>query len=988
MTDLLENLNEKQREAVLETEGFVRVIAGAGSGKTKLLVSRYAYLVQDYGIDSSNILCVTFTNKAAGEMKKRIRALIGDEHDFSLVCTYHGFCNRLLRENPEKLFLNKQFQIIDSYQRKAILSEIYQRFELKMDYASFEFILRKIGYVKRNTQYVKKMCNPMPCQILEEIKDQDDRIIEEFMQKQKATYSLDFHDLISFAIFLLETDEEVREKWQNRLNYIMVDEFQDSSVVEMRLVDILSSLFENLMIVGDPDQNIYEWRGSDVRLLVDFDKAHEPTKTIILNQNYRSTPQILQCANTLIEKNKLRLKKDLFTQNADGASVIHYHSKNDSEEMAQVIRNIEKLHVTEGFRYADFAILYRSGFLSRIAEKKLVEKNIPYEILGGVRFYQRMEILDILAYLKLIAFDDDTSFRRIVNTPRRRFGRMKMNHLDELREHGKKKEDDYPTSILEWASGNAVNDSAAKMEEALGVSKTMFSTLSQYLDENEFRNSDVEPFVRFIEEMREKYKTMRISDIVNEVAKNSGYEAYIRELGDEERLDNLAEFKRISNEFERDFGEDISLEEFLQQIALQSGEDESDAKDTVKMMTIHSSKGLEFPVVFILGLTEGIFTSAKTIGDRKNLGLEEERRLCYVAITRAEKHLFLMESEGVSQNGMKKLVSRFLTEIDENNYTRIGHISENLMEESRRYAERLNRENWEDIPVAKGVGDTVEHHIFGKGVIKAVDVKRRSYLVKFEKVKQPRNLSISYFEKKHVDAGLKKYEESRNISEEGQISDYSVDANKTAMVNEEDFQAYLSEDTFEEAEKEKEDVIVEPVSEDSLKSADIKQIGNKGSNLWKRDDVPHSGWRCVGDGDLGAPVGICEMCGYQIIRYVHYMEHPNYRRLSVGCMCAGKMEGNIEGAKRRETRLKNRQSRRMRFLKRKWRLSKKGNEYLRIDGHLVMLYNIAGTKNCWKYSIDKQFCNITYPTREQVMAALFDALEKLREDKIVIEKEN
>ena len=365
MADLLENLNEKQREAVLGTEGYVRVIAGAGSGKTKLLVSRYAYLVQEYGIDSSNILCVTFTNKAAGEMKRRIRALIGDGYDVSLICTYHGFCNRLLRENPEKLFLNKQFQIIDSQQQKAILAEIYQKLELKLDHASFESILRKIGYAKKDGAYVARMCDPQPCQILSEMKEQDDNIIEEFLQRQKATYSLDFHDLIAFAIYLLVNDSEVREKWQNRLNYIMVDEFQDSSAVEMRLVDILSGQYRNLMIVGDPDQNIYEWRGSDVKLLVDFDKSHVPTQTVILNQNYRSTPQILSCANALIEKNQLRLKKDLFTRNAAGAPVIHYHSKTDFEEMEHVIENIKKLRVSQGLRYSDFAIIYRSGFLSR-----------------------------------------------------------------------------------------------------------------------------------------------------------------------------------------------------------------------------------------------------------------------------------------------------------------------------------------------------------------------------------------------------------------------------------------------------------------------------------------------------------------------------------------------------------------------------------------------------------------------------------------------
>lgn len=301
-----------------------------------------------------------------------------------------------------------------------------------------------------------------------------------------------------------------------------------------------------------------------------------------------------------------------------------------------------------------------------------------------------MEILDILAYLKLTAYDDDTCFRRIVNTPRRRFGRAKMNYLEGLKE----------------------------------PDQSLFATLSAHLEAKEFQNSDVASFVHFIDDMRKNYRKKRISDIVNEITRESGYEKYIRELGDEERLDNLAEFKRIANEFEREFGENLSLEEFLQQIALQSGEDREDQKDTVKLMTIHSSKGLEFPVVFILGFTEGVFPSAKTIGERKNLGLEEERRLCYVAITRAQKYLFLMESEGTSQNGMQKLVSRFIEEIGENNFVRIGQISEDLQQESRRYAAKLNCAFQTEEDTARKVGDTVEHHIFGKGTIEEIDAKK------------------------------------------------------------------------------------------------------------------------------------------------------------------------------------------------------------------------------------------------------------------------
>ncbi|MCI8797450.1 MAG: UvrD-helicase domain-containing protein [Dorea sp.] len=959
MTDLFDNLNEKQKEAVLETEGYVRVIAGAGSGKTKLLVSRYVYLVQDYGIDSSNILCVTFTNKAAGEMKKRIRALIGENDEVSLIYTYHGFCNRLLRENPEKLFLNKQFQIIDSRQQKAMLSEIYQKYELKLDYASFESILKKIGYIKKDTEYVTRLCNPGSGQILNEIRNQDDRIIEDFLQKQKATYSLDFHDLISFAIYLLETDSEIRKKWQKRLNYIMVDEFQDSSFVEMRLVEILSGQYHNLMIVGDPDQNIYEWRGSDVKLLVDFDKKYMDTKTIILNQNYRSTPQILRCANTLIEKNKMRLKKDLFTKNVEGAPVIHYHSRNDFEEMDQVIANIKRLTAEEGLKYSDFAIIYRSGFLSRVAEKKLVEKNIPYEIFGGVRFYQRMEIQDILAYLKLIAFDDDVSFRRIVNTPRRRFGRMKMNLLEEL----KGKEPD----------------------------QTFFALLSGHQKENEFSKSDVGSFIRMVESMRTSYRTKRISDIVNEVTKESGYERYIRELGDEERLDNLAEFKRIANEFEREFGENITLEEFLQQISLRSGEDESDSKEVVKLMTIHSSKGLEFPVVFILGLTEGVFPSAKTLGDQKLLGLEEERRLCYVAITRAEKYLFLMESEGTTQNGNKKLISRFLKEIGDNNYVRIGRISEELEEESREYAARLNQgiqtQGLQDD--GRKIGDVVEHHIFGEGKIEEVDIKRGSYTIWFEKLNQSRSISKNYFMKvrKDIWTGAPEQKEKERTQTKGaDAEELGTKQRGTALSGKGSVEITLpkaesgkTEGIVSEIELNKTEEVVPET--DVTRSEDIertKEFRKNSVNLWKCEDVPHSGWSCTGVEDLGAPVGICEMCGYQIIRYVHHMEHPEYRNLAVGCVCAGRMEGDVEGAKRREAEFKNRQSRRTNFLKRKWKRSKKGNEYLKIDSHIVVLYQDMKGKGVWKYSVDNEFFKDTFATREEAVEKVFYVLEKMK----------
>lgn len=996
--DFLRELNEKQMEAVLATEGFVRVIAGAGSGKTKLLVSRYAYLVREYGIDPSNILCVTFTNKAAGEMKKRIRAVIGDQYDTALICTYHGFCARLLREDAEKFFLSRDFQIIDAVQQKTILGEIYQKRELKLDYASFEKILKKIGNYKSLNYYiyVPRMCDPKNGQILTKIASTDDEIVEEYLQRQKSIGALDFHDLLSFALYLLESNAAVREKWQEKLNYIQVDEFQDSSVREMRLIDILSERYCNLMIVGDPDQNIYEWRGSDVKLLVDFDKQHEPTQTIFLNRNYRSTPQILACANCLIDKNQLRLKKDLFTLSPDGAKVTHYHSKSDIQETETIAKLIKQAVQKDRRNYSDFAVLYRSGFLSRTVENKLVEKNIPYEIYGGVKFYQRMEVLDIIAYLRLIAFNDDVSFKRIINKPRRRFGRVKMSALEELQEN----------QMLH------VSDSSQYY---------LFNLLSEHLNESPFKNSDASDFVRWIENIKKDCDKLRITEIVNRVTTESGYERYIRELGDEERYENLMEFKRIADEFERNFGENLTLPEFLQQIALQAGEDENSSRDAVKLMTIHAAKGLEFPVVFVIGFSEGIFPSSKTIEERKQLGLEEERRLCYVAITRAEKQLYLMDSEGFSQNGIKKLPSRFLREIGVENYERIGVISDELDRESRAYAKRMN----EGIAVGQNpvysVGDTIEHHAFGTGKVISADERRNTVLIQFEKLHQPRNISVEYFRNEH---------KRGSILTEAPMTPTSADATPVEQISEDVFeefeekeprssatdviqqmsfketinqaeympqenppQSYSDIKNYEENQRfilpeikqiapdnspseERREPVESPLeNEDCIDPAVLEKIANT-DNLWKRDDVPHSGWQCVGITDLGTPSGVCEMCGHQIIRYVHHMVHPNYHSLDVGCVCAGKMEGDIEAAKKREQDFKNKQSRRSNFKKRKWKNSRNGNPYLKIKNHVIVLYKHKNGKG-WKYSIDSEFCPEIYQTKNEAIDAAFEALENI-----------
>lgn len=971
--DFFSKLNDKQTLAVQNTEGYVRVIAGAGSGKTKLLVSRYAYLVKEYGIDSANILCVTFTNKAAAEMKKRITNLIGPEYSTSLICTYHGFCARLIRDNPEKLFLTKGFQIIDTYQQKTIMEEIFAKYELKLDYANFQSIMKKIAQKKQDLSYVPKMSNADKVQILPEIIDQTDQIIEDYMQRQKAIYSLDFTDLMSYALYLLINDEEVRNKWQERLNYIMVDEFQDSSSTEMKLIDILSARYQNLMIVGDPDQNIYEWRGSDVKLLVDFDKTHPGTKTIILNQNYRSTPQILKCANVLIEKNNLRLKKDLFTNSESGVVVKHIHSKSEEDEVSYIVKDIKQIKKLHNKSYSDFAILYRSSFLSRIIERKLVEENIPYEIFGGVKFYQRMEIQDVIAYLRVIAFNDDLSFKRIINTPRRQFGRVRVAALETIREN---------------------NDMTLFDQEDL-QKKTLYEVLKTHLGDPAFNGSGGGAFISLIENMKNLKDKIKISELVNCVCIESGYEQYIRELGDEERLDNLSEFKRIANEFENGFGEDVSLETFLQQIAIMSAEDSEKPCESVKLMTIHASKGLEFPVVFILGFSEGIFPSSKTIEERKKLGLEEERRLCYVAITRAQEILYLMDSEGQSQQGIKKLPSRFLYEIGEENYQRIGRISDDLERESWGYIHRLNREMIEELPAPQNDGiQMIEHHIFGKGRVLSFDSKRKVYSVQFDGVREPRAINADYFNQKHetvedtVDEDEDLYRKLPHYEEEFEDE---PDDSEDVETEEYEFQTeeFIEEPGgTEEGEELEIEITEEPAESDFPDDEEIppdlqklsdelrEKLANS-PNHWNDPDFPKIGWVCTGITDLGSPSGICQMCGFQIIRYVHHMYHMETgKQLDCGCICAGKLEGDIDKARKREAAFKNKEQRKINFKKKKWKCSSRGNEYLKIKNHLIVLFHFRDSDK-WNFSIDNVFNKKAYKTREECIEGIFNALEDL-----------
>lgn len=937
----LDELNADQLKSVQTTEGYLRVIAGAGSGKTKLLVSRYVYLVTEYGINPANILCITFTNKAAREMKQRIKKLLGEDFDSPFICTYHGFCVRVLRDDCDKIFYPKNFQILDTDGQKEILEDIYQKYELKLDHAAFEKIIKKISKIKSDIFYVLKFCKSEPCGILQTIADLDDEIIEEYLQRQKATYALDFQDLLNFTLYLFLSKEKVLNKWQEKFNYIQVDEFQDSSKKEMQLIDLLSGSYNNLMIVGDPDQNIYEWRGSDVKLLVDFDKSHEGCQTQFLTKNYRSTSRILQCANTLIAKNKFRLEKDLYTDNGDGEEVVYYHEKTEYEEAARIAENIHFLKTQKGYCYSDFAVLYRSGFLSWAIEKKLNELGIPYEIFGGIKFYQRMEIQDVIAYLRLIAYDDDSSFKRIVNKPRRRFGKVKMKRLLDLHE----------------------------------PNRSLFDTLCAHLDDDVLQKSDAEAFVRLVKELRRRSYIESVPDMVSAVCSESGYESYIRELGDMERFDNLSEFKRIAVEQDKSEGEPLSLEEFLDRIALQMNDSDSDEQDNVKLMTIHAAKGLEFPVVFVIGLSEGIFPSSKTMEERSNLGLEEERRLCYVAITRAKEQLFLSESEGTTPRGTRKTPSRFLQEIGTENYKQIGSVPIELQNNAI-----VTTISDSVIQEKHSVGDTITHSVFGQGVIKEITGNGTNYRIKFDVPYGERDISAAFFG--NGSFKVLPREQATKIASAPTVQRKSDELTKRLEKKAKSEQMKISsafgETPSSTLPKEKKQTIFffgcngeEKFQTLFRTSADTKQF-----QLSHTEGVAETGWRCVGISDLGRPSAVCGLCQKQTVRYLHHMAHLDGRRMSVGCVCAGKLEGNTEKAKERETDFKNKLARQENFVKKKLSTSRNGNSYLKYNGHILVVLQDKYQHDLWRYVIDGIFSQYAYSSIPALLADAFWEIEK------------
>ena len=709
----LEDLNSRQREAVTATEGRVRVIAGAGTGKTKALTYRYAYLVNVLGIDPANILCLTFTNKAAAEMRSRIALMVhsGDYNDF--VCTLHGFCVKFLRKEIYRLGFPKSFTILDEEDAKALAKECMDELGIKRTEKTVKKFLDGIAAEKALNGYIEAYM--LPGNVITDAMRRTGNLAC-FVSRQLKGWALDFDDLMNFTLFILDRFPDAREYWQEQLNYIMVDEAQDCNTDDWNLIEKLGAKHRNIFVVGDPDQCIYEWRGAKPARFVQF--ASE--KDIVLDENYRSTPKILDIANCVIANNKNRIPKDLFTRRAEGRAVIHFHGKTEKEETDWIVSQI-RLLLDGGASPQDIAILYRSSWQSRALEQALLSEQLAYVIWGGIRFFERKEIKDTIAYLRLLANpDDDLSFLRIINMPSRKLGRAFLDRLRDL-------------AAAEGAS--------------------LFRTLEKHAPE--LGKPSAEAFVQLITEGRERVGQVTVSDLMNQMLEASGLKRVIREDQDEDRLENLDELLRSVRFYEQAHAEEEpTLTDWLQDIALYTNADYRKETRVIKLMTIHQAKGLEFPYVFITGLSEGTFPNMRTIREYKKNGEEEERRLMYVAITRAEKALFLTESEGYNvATKMSKYPSRFLAEIKKNMVVVEGTIPEELWRGTRNLVHVLDEENF--VPEVLGaavaartgadgfagdraeynspfqVGQTVSHAIFGIGTILSASNDFSTFQVRF-----------------------------------------------------------------------------------------------------------------------------------------------------------------------------------------------------------------------------------------------------------------
>ena len=707
--DLLQGLNSAQRQAVTSTEGFVRVIAGAGSGKTRALSHRFAYLVNELGILPGNILCVTFTNKSANEMHQRIHRLTGD-NDTGYVNTFHGFCVSILQEDSHAVQYPKSFLVLDNGDIDSMLQLIYEERGLTLRDMTFSAARDMIEIRKlfKEPEYYRDMIT-LPLDTLKEKYDQasgaGDIIFYGYLYQEKKCFGLDYNDLIKFSLYIFGEHPDIRLKWQERLEYIMVDEFQDIDQLQYDLMTVLCGYHKNLFIVGDPDQTIYTWRGANVKFLLEFDQAFPGTKTILMMENYRSTPEILAAANSLIDKNAHRVKKALLPTLPSGSPVVCHLAGSQEAEAGWIAGQIQELH-RQGVPYREMAVLYRAHYVTRAVEEVLLREKVPYAIYSGVQFFDRMEIKDALSYLRMIAYQDDLSFRRVVNTPKRNLGKRRMAFLQEA-------------------------------AEARGCS--LYQALEDHVDGPLFQGTKAKQFLSLVKDFSQNYEGRPVSEVLSALLNASGYEAMLRTEGSQERLDNLAELKQSIYEYETTCGEEVTLPHYLNHVALFTNADTGEPGDQVKLMTVHAAKGLEFPYVFLCSMNEGIFPSRKV---RTLPGMEEERRLAFVALTRAERGLYLSEADGRNFDGSPRYPSRFLLEIDPSLLSFTEPPEEGLLQEAQNFIRHSQSLLPEEEASILPEGQRVRHFLFGEGTVLETDRDKGAYVIQFDGMATPRKISF------------------------------------------------------------------------------------------------------------------------------------------------------------------------------------------------------------------------------------------------------
>ena len=633
---LLDELNDKQYEAVVNTEGANLVIAGAGSGKTKVLTHKIAYLIDEKNVKPWDILAITFTNKAANEMKQRVENLVGEIARDMWIGTFHSICVRILRKFIDRLGYERTFIIFDTTDQKSLMKQVLKAKNIDDKMFSEKSVLYEISNAKNEMlepeQYALRTNGDYRKEVISEL-------YASYQKRLKENNALDFDDIINLTIKILEENKDVLDYYVEKFKYILVDEYQDTNKAQFKLISLLASKYGNITVVGDNDQGIYKFRGADITNILNFEKDFPGSKVIKLEQNYRCTQNILNIANEVIKNNKNKYEKKLWTKNDEGVLPKIYRGQTEYDEANYVVDQIEHLKITEHYNYKDFAILYRMNSQSRSLEDILRREDIPYKIVGGLKFYERKEIKDIIAYLRLIHnTNDNLSLIRIINEPKRGIGKTSIDSVEQI------------------ASTNGIS-----MYEVI-------KKCDQYGLNRIYPKS--RDFINTIEELRQIKDNIKISELIKQILLQTGYSAAIEKKKTDEaesRLQNLDEFLTVAIEFEEQSAEN-SLSDFLEGITLSSDIDEmEDTDESVTLMTLHSAKGLEFPVVFMVGMEDGIFPSYKSIGDDEEL--EEERRLCYVGITRAKHLLYLTcaRQRTIFGSTSHNMPSRFINEISANN---------------------------------------------------------------------------------------------------------------------------------------------------------------------------------------------------------------------------------------------------------------------------------------------------------------------------------